>query len=102
MGRGNQMNHIQPHISHDGTSITFKNSNGSAIGYAGWAGFIASIVHSLGWRAYGSPSQGDGYFIALPSPYVPEDLPIDAGFDGWHRLSIEDLLDFIGNDERMI
>ncbi|EME70696.1 hypothetical protein H261_07311 [Paramagnetospirillum caucaseum] len=66
--------------------------------YAGWAGAIASIVHSQGWRAYGSPSQGGGYFIALTHPYVPENLPIDPGIDGWHRLSLEDLLDFIGDE----
>ena len=92
------MHQIQIHQAYDGT-ITFKDGlNGKPIGYAGWAGFIASIVHSQGWRAYGSPSQDGGYFIALPKPYVPEDLPLNPGFNGWHRLSLEELLDFVGED----
>ena len=96
VGGGIQMHQIQIHQAYDGT-LTFKD-NGKAIGYAGWAGFIASIVYSQGWRAYGSPSQDGGYFIALPKPYVPEDLPIDPGFDGWHLMQVDDLLDFIDGD----
>ena len=86
------------HTAYDGT-ITFKDAiNGKAIGYAGWAGFIASIIHTQGWRAYGSPSQEGGYFIALQHPHIPEELPIDPGFHGWHRLQLDDLLDFAGDD----
>ncbi|KIM00737.1 hypothetical protein CCC_01731 [Paramagnetospirillum magnetotacticum MS-1] len=93
---------ISIHTAYDGT-ITFKDAiNGKAIGYAGWAGFIASIIHTQGWRAYGSPSQEGGYFIALQHPHIPEDLPIDPGFHGWHRLQLDDLLDFAGDDGLVI
>jgi len=90
------------HTAYDGT-ITFKESfTNRAIGYAGWAGFIYTIAHTQGWKAFGSPSQESGYFVALSSPYSPEDLPIDPGFDGWHRLSLDDLLDFVGEDEVVV
>lgn len=96
------MTEIQIHQAYDGT-LTFKDGlNGRAIGYAGWAGFIASIVHTQGWKAFGSPSQDGGYFLAIAPHHIPEDLPIDPGFDGWHRLQLEDLLDFVGDDDLVI
>ena len=93
------MSKIIVHTAYDGT-ITFKNSiTGKAIGYAGWACFIATIVHTQGWKAFGSPSQEGGYFVAVAPLYSPEDLPIDPGFYGWHRLNLDDLLEFAGEDE---
>ena len=96
------MNQIITHTAYDGT-ITFKNSiTGRAIGYAGWAGFIATIVHTQGWKAFGSPSQEGGYFVAVASPYSPEDLPLDPGFYGWHRMAEDELLDFSSSDREAL
>ena len=85
------MNHVI-HTAYDGT-ITFKDSHGIAVAYAGAPDFIAAIIHERGWKAYGSPS-ADGYFLALKPTMVPEDLEIDPGVDGWLRLTMDDLLDF--------
>ncbi len=95
-------NQVAIHTAYDGT-LTFKNPlNNKVLGYAGWAGFIASIVHSQGWKAFGSPSQQGGYFIAMPAPHTPEELPIDPGFDGWHKIELDELLDFVDGDESAV
>ena len=92
----------QPIISHtayDGT-ITFKNAfSGKVVGYAGWAGFIAYISRDQGWKAYGSPTQEAGYFLAVPPSLNPEDLPINPGNEPWGRMSVEELLDFVDDDQ---
>ena len=82
------------HTAYDGT-ITYKNgSDGKVIAYEGWAGFVAHISLTQGWKAYGSPSYASGNFIAMRSPFTPEDLPIDPGVDGWIRMTVDELLDF--------
>ena len=83
---------IVTHTAYDGT-ITYKKGS-EVIAYEGLAGFIAHISLTQGWKAYGSPSYASGNFIAIRSPYTPEDLPIDPGVDGWIRMTVDELLDF--------
>jgi len=92
------MNEIITHTAYDGT-ITFRNpETGKVIAYAGWAGFIAEIVRTMGWRAYGSPTYPTGDFIAMAPTLVPEDLPLDPGCEGWIRMQVDELLGFAGDE----
>ena len=93
---------IMTHIAYDET-ITFKQAfSGKVVGYAGWAGFIASIVHSQGWKAYGSPTQEAGYFLVVAPTFNPEDLPISSGTEPWIRMTVDELLDFVDGDQMVM
>jgi len=89
------------HTAFDGT-VTFKEvSSGKAIAYMGSPVFIAQISVDQRWRAYGSPTFVTGDFIAMHPGYTPENLPIDPGYEGWIRMSVDELLDF-GDDDLVI
>ena len=81
-------------------SIAFKDySTGQIVGYAGCAEFVANILISCDWmRAYGSPTQEAGYFIAVPQRFEPEQIPLESGFVGWHKMDLDELLDFVDGD----
>lgn len=84
-------------ITAEDGSIAFKDlSTGQIVGYAGAAEFVLNILISCDWmRAYGSPSQEAGYFIAVPSRFPPEQIPLNSGCCGWHRMQVDELLDFV-------
>ena len=82
------------HIAYDGTT-TFKHPDtGRVVAYAGAAEFIAEIVKSMGWQAYGSPTNPTGDFIAVAPKVAPEDLSLDVGEEGWLRMTADEVLDF--------
>ncbi len=88
------MKNLTAHAANDGT-IAFKDAfSGRVIAYSAWAGFVAHAAATYGWKAYGSPTSPDGSFIAVRPSYSPEDLPVDPGFNGWMRMSVDDLMDF--------
>ena len=63
------------------------------MGYAGSAEFVANLIINFPWiKAYGSPTQEAGYFLAAIAE-VPENL-LCSGSEPWNRMQLDDLLDF--------
>ena len=81
------------HVSYDGT-ITFRNEKGVDVAYAGDASFAFQVVSELEWKAFGSPTQPEGYFLILTQGYNPDEFDIDAGEVDWVPMTLDVLDDF--------
>lgn len=80
-------------IAADGT-ISFRNSAGVDIAYAGSAYVIAQVMWERGWTVYGSPTQPLGDFLVVAPGYHPYDFAIDPGDEGWVVVTATDLDEF--------
>jgi hypothetical protein len=57
------------------------------VAYAGTAEAIAHLASAYpDWRAFGSPTQGDGLFLLVAPGCRVDDVPLDAGAEGWLEL----------------
>ena len=81
------------HVSYDGT-LTFRNGKGVDVAYAGDASFVFRVVSELDWKAFGSPSQPEGYFLVISQGYKPAEFDIEAGEVDWVPMTLNELDDF--------
>ena len=82
------------HTAYDGT-LTYRDRCGCDVAYAGGAAAIANLARDHpAWRSFGSPTQADGMFLLVAPGSEPEDVPLDAGTEGWLALGANDLAEF--------
>ena len=82
------------HTAYDGTR-TYRDHRCHDAAYAGNAAAIANLAQDYpAWRTFGSPTQADGLFLLVAPDREPDDIPLDAGAEGWLALATGDLAEF--------
>jgi len=82
------------HTAYDGTR-TYRDRRRRDVAYAGSAAAILTLGRDHpAWRAFGSPTQADGMFLLVAPEREPEDIPLDAGAEGWLALAADDVAEF--------
>jgi len=95
---------IEAYVSGDGLR-TYRHldrpryafGGGNDVAYAGTAQQIATLAHlphRADWRAFGSPTQVDDFFLLVAPGIAPSSLPLSPGSEPWILLATSELHEF--------